>query len=329
MTSSKKKQKRLHYRRAVWVPESDTQEVKNTLEYYLELSHAETEIAQNLTFSFGDHEIACADRRLTSDGFYLHLATYSPGGDTSTIVKDSSLRARAISPEPAPQGKDYLHGDIFILVKDNHVLLCPSGARENIAIKYFIFILEKLNKKFSAASFNLAIIANVDKLNMIKNEGVREIVLNSSIYEASKHFIEKNDPKFSGLIPNIVSDLKRIFSEDKDLKNIQQDENINVSLTIRFDGKEKQKNLKNPTFGSVGLKRLTAASRKILDDIDDFNDGNFEIVTYNNHTITANETQVSEEYSIDKHGNSINKDATWITLKTYYDKLKGSGILEQ
>lgn len=329
MTNPKQKLRKLHYRRAAWDPQTDKQEANNTLEEYLKLSHKDSVIAKDLIFPFGNDEIACADRLTNSDGFFLHLATYSPGGDTSTIDKESSLPLRKILPASAPEGKDYLRGDIFVLVKDNHVLLCPSGARENVAIKYFIFILEKLNKKYSAASFNLAIIANVDKLKMIKSEGVREVILNSSVYEASKQFIDQDNLKLSGLLSNVVGDIKRIFSEDKDLKNIQEDENINVSLSIRFDGKEAQKKHKNPAFGSIGLKRLTATSKKILDDVDDFNDGKFEIVTCNNHTITAEETRVSEDYKIDIYGKSISRDGAWSALKIYYDKLKGNGILEQ
>lgn len=327
MTNPKKKPRKLQYRRAVWNSKGDSQENNDSLENYLKVVHTQSINTGDLTFSCGAFNITCANYKADSDGVYLQLAKYSPGSNTCTIDKNLLQASRQIFAEPAPEGKDYMEGDIFILVKDNHVLLCPSGARENIAIKYFSFIFNKVNKLFSATSFDLQIIANIDKLNLIQKEGVKEIILNASIYEASKQFIEQNN-KLSGLVPNFIHDLKRIFAKDKNLKDIQEQENLNVSISLKFDGNEARKKKKTADFGTRGLERLQTASRMLLAEPDEFRDDDFEIVTYSGKRITPQEIQVSEDFNIEILGTSISRDGAWGALKTYYDKLKGNGILE-
>lgn len=330
MTTQKKKPRKLQYRRAVWNSDGDKQGNTNSLEMYLKDTLAKSSNAGDLTFPWGSINITCADSKSDNDGVYLQIARYSPGGNTCTIDKDLLQTRRQIFAEPAPEGKDYMEGDIFVLVKDNHVLLCSSGARENIAKKFFSFILEKQDRIWSAHTLDLQVVANIDKLKLIQKEGVKELILNASIYDASKQYIAQNDNKLSGLIPNFIHNLERIFAKDKSLKDIQEQENLNVSISIKFDGKEaRSQKKKNADFGTVGLKRLQSASEMILNESDEFRDDDFEIVTKNDKRISPKELQVSEEFNIEILGNSITKDGAWGALKTYYDKLKGNGILEQ
>lgn len=324
------KNKRLYYRRAVWQGSN-----QKTLETYLKEAHEHFQTTSSRRFSGGSSGVEILGAHFKykdKSGLFLQVVSYVPDQPTSTITKASTAPSSMVEEAPAPMGKDYLEGDIFILVNKNDVIILPSGARENVALAYFCHILEKFGMSDISATLDLEKIAKYDKIKMIQNEGVKAIELNSSLYEASiDHInarIDKSEPKFSELRKAIAEQIKRIFSKDPTLKEIQEKENINISLTIRFDGKEARKHTKEQGFGEVGKTRLAKASEMLLKESDELTDG-FAIVTGDGNRITSNEIVVSDNYRIETFGKSLDRSNAWDKLEEYYYQLDNRGIVKQ
>jgi len=318
------KNKKLYYRRAKWEGQA-----KKTLQAYLSEAHDLLDTVGKRSFAISHGaEIRGANYK-NDNGLYLQIASYIPGEATSIIDKNKAAKQSNISAKPAPTGADYLAGDVFVYINGNHVILCPSGAREKVVETYFWHILRAIDKKDMAKTFELDKVARTSKLRMIKEEGVDEIELNTSLYEASLIHMDKTKPKVSGIKKSIANQVSAIFGKDSNLNEIKERENLNVKVSIKFDGREAQKHKKEPKFGEVGKKRLEKTAEQIIAEFEADNDNGFVIVTGANNRITSEEIRISDSFRIKTLGKSISKEATWVKLKQYYDRLNTEGVFKQ
>jgi len=318
------KNKKFYYRRAKWDDQG-----KQSLETILIDAHTTLETVGKRTFDANSGaEIRGASFK-NDKGLYLQIASYVPGEATSIIDKSKRAKQSSVTAQTAPDGKDYLDGEVFVYVKENHVILCPSGVRETVVETYICHILSAVEKKEIARTFELDKVAKTNKLRMIKEEGVKEIDLNTSLYEASLIHMDKNKPKVSGWKKAMANQLSAVFSKDKDLKDITEKENLNVKVSIKVDGREARKNSKDPEFGKAGKKRLEKTAEQVIAEFDEENENGFVIVTGAGNRITSDEIRVSDSFRIETLGKSLSKSATWTKLKEYHDRLDADGVFKQ
>jgi hypothetical protein len=318
------KSKKLYYRRATWEKQG-----RKTLEKLLIEAHETLANDKQRTFQITGGEIRGARIHQSDKGLLMQIAAYVPGEPTSTIDKNKGAKASTITAEPAPQGKDYLDGDIFVLVNGNHVILCPSGVRESLATNYFIHVLTKVGETEVATTIDLDKVAKTSKLKMIQDEGVKEILLQSSLYEASMLQLDAKSPSIGDFRALIAQQMARIFAKDPDLHAIGKLENLNISLSIRFDGKEGRKRHPDPKFGTAGRARLIKTSQRVLDEHEEGDSEGFVIITGANNQITADEVRVADKVNIATLGKSLSHTDAWDKLTKYYEQLKGTGVLNQ
>lgn len=320
-----KKTKRLYYRRATWAEQG-----KDSLQELLTACHDLLPTTGQRTYPTVSGEVKGARYQNSPDGLFLQIASYVPDEPTSTIEKNKDTATATIQAERAPTGRDYLDGDIFVLVKGNHVVLCPSGAREGTAIQYIRNILNQTGHRDISMTFELEKIAKTSKINMIREEGVSEILLQSSLYDASLKQLDAEHPKVLELPATVAQQLRQVFAKDPALKDISEAENLNVSLSIKFDGKEGRKKVhKNSQFGVIGHKRLYEVSADVLEQYEVDDSESFTIVTGAGNRITADEVRVSDSMQIETLGKSLSYDDAREKIRAYLDRLKLSGILEQ
>ena len=318
------KNKKFYYRRAKWDDQG-----KQSLESLLIYAHQILGTVGKRTFdvNYGT-EIRGASFK-DDGGLYLQIASYVPGESTSIIDKSKRAKQSNVTAQIAPDGKDYLDGEVFVYIKDNHVILCPSGVRETVVEIYIGHILRAIEKKEIAKTFELDKVAKTNKLRMIKDEGVKEIDLNTSLYEASLIHMDQKNPKVSGLKKVMADQLSSIFSKDKDLKDITEKENLNVKVTIKFDGMEARRNSKDPEFGTAGKKRLEKTAEQVIAEFDKEHENGFVIVTGAGNRITSDEIRVSDSFRVETLGKSLSKSAAWTKLKEYHDRLNADGVFKQ
>lgn len=318
------KNKKFYYRRAKW----DNQN-KGNLQRILEDAHKELDTVGKRTFEVGSGaEIRGANFK-NDNGLYLQIASYVPGEATSTIDKDKTARVSNVEAQNAPTGKDFLDGDVFVYINGNHVILCPSGAREKAVETYIWHVLRACGNKDIAKTFELDKVAKASKLKMIRDEGVKEVDLDTSLYEASLLHLDKTTPKVSGIKKVVADQLIAIFGKDKDLNDIKEKENLNLKISLRFDGMEARRHSKEPHFGETGRKRLEKTAEQVISEFEKDDENGFVIITGANNRITSEEIRVSDSFRVKTLGKSLSRESAWTRLKEYYDRLNADGVFKQ
>lgn len=332
----KTKKRPFYYRRAKW----DEINKEPSLEEILKTCHEDLSTVGDRTFVSGEGEIrgADADHR-PGEGLFLHIASLIPDEQTTTIEKSKRVKRSKLHAEAATAGRDFLSGDIFALVKDNHLILCPSGVRESVVHTYIYNVLKKCKYVRMLASFDLEKIAKASKLAMVATEGVKSIELGTSLYDASISEIDsaakkETQKKIDGLLKKAAELFEDMFAKDPNLNEIKEQENLNIKISLNFDGREARRKGKPVGFGEVGRSRLKKTSEEIIKEFEEkaslgFEEDGFKIVTMAGNVITPSEIRVSDSYSVKVFGKSIDKSDTFDKLKAYYDRLKSSGVLAQ
>ncbi|CAA0111679.1 Uncharacterised protein [BD1-7 clade bacterium] len=330
--NAKPKNKKLYYRRVIWAGIEDPKPLEDLLVQAHNNSLLST--VGSRTFAIGnDTEIKGADHQSDENGLFLQITKSVPGQPTSTIDRSPEKNKSAVDAFDAPDGKDYLEGEIFVLVKGNDVILCPSGARESAVDTYFTKVLEKMDLDHYAVQLRLTKVANADRIKLIQSVGVKEIRLNSSLYQASMMQMDSESVKVESTLAAVASQVKRIFAQDPSLRDIGALENLDVNLSIRYDGKTGclKSSKSNPDFGVSGKKRLNDTAINLITEVDknDYDGDGFTIVANNDVEIKSTEMRVSDSKKIASLGRSISKVDAWDKLRIYYTELKGSGVLSQ
>lgn len=328
----KTKKRPFYYRRAKW----DEQKKGKSLQALLEACHEVLPTVGDRTFTAGEGELRGADVDVRpGEGVFLHIASYVPNEQTTTIEKSKRAKRSKLHAETASEGRDFLGGDVFVLVRDNHLILCPSGVRETVVHSYIYQILKKCGHSKMLASLELEKIAKASKIAMIENEGVKSIELSSSLYDASMTEIQVNkkaasQKKIDELLKKAAELFEEMFAKDPELSEIKDQENLDIKISLNFDGREARRKGQPVGFGDLGRSRLKKTSEEIIKEFEDAKDDEgFKIVTGQGNVITPTEIRVSDSYHVKVFGKSIDKGDAFDKLKHYYDKLKGSGVLSQ
>lgn|GEM_PF-1250503 len=332
------KKRPFYYRRAKW----DGQKEDKTLQAILEECHDNMPTVGERTFQSGEGELRGADaERKAGVGFFLHIASYVPDERATTIDKARTSRRSNLYTETAADGREFLNGDIFILIKDNHLILCPSGVRESIAFSYINLVLKKCGFALMLASFQLEKIAKASKMALIAKEGVKAIELNASLYEASVLEIDEsekknNRSKIDELVKKASELIEDMFSQDPELSEIRENENLDIKLSLSFDGREARRKGKPEGFGELGRSRLKKASEQIIQDLEKPSDelhfgdeDGFKIITGSGNVITPTEIRVSDAFYVKTFGKTLDKQDAFDKLEDYLGRLKISGVLVQ
>lgn len=289
------------------------------MESRLRIAHESLTSTAQRTFSYGDGELQGLAWDSRPFGLCVHVASYVPHQPTSLVPFPSRAKIKDTSTEPPPADHNYLEGDLFFVLSKNDLVICPSGARESVAVSYIDHILRKVGLEKLTTQYSIEPVANVDKVKLLKSEGVKKISLNASLYEATMEYTERQTTKMT-LLHGLASEFVALFAEDKriDLQNVGERENLSVKIEISFDSRKRG--------GEVGQQRLESAATKMIQEDD--GDG-FSIITGGDKKLTSDEIRINQKIVLPAHGNSVSRQEAWSSLAGYLNDLKESGTLQQ
>jgi hypothetical protein len=318
--------KKFNYRRAKWSGKTNT-----TLEKLLVDAHIATTNVSDRTFAISKGNLRGIDYKVDS-ALFLHIATYVPGQAASLLNSNGQAPKTDITSFDAPMGNDYVDGELYLFVKDNHVLVCANKASERDALNYVKMILMKSNEQVVAQTLELYKVADADKVAMLKNEGVSKIELDASLYDASQSYLtRKCDSAKSSLLDGVIKGVRSIFASHSTLDEIKSKENLDVKVTIKVDGLEARKHQKDQEWGVTGKDRLLDLATAIVTESDSSTDDieHFVITTCHNNTISSSEIRVAESFRIHTIAKSLSKIDVWAKMAAYFQSLKSNGALSQ
>lgn len=303
----------MFYRRASWL------DGPGNIQKHLKAAHVTLTSTDSRTFVHGEGEIQGLAFSEKDNYLLFHVAYYVPHQPTSLVPFPSKAKSKETSQQPPPDEHNYMEGDIFFLVRENHLVLCPSGASESVAVSYINHALRKTGNEKLLTKFSIEPIADVDKIKLLHREGVKKVLLESSLYEATEEYNERTTTKMK-LMNGVAQEVLALFAKDnnKSLQEIHEAENLMVRLEISFDSRKRG--------GEIGRKRIEKTADKLIADDED---QGFKIVTGSGKTLSATQIRVSEKALLPAHGKSVMRNAAWTRLSEYLAELKASGILEQ
>lgn len=301
----------LTYRRAAWLDNP-----VHTLEDYVIQVHTQLSATRDRSFDYsGDKLIGMAWEQ--AEGVVLvHIAQYDPEASMSVIPNPSQKPSAEPTEVAPPTGNEFLRGDIFTLIKEDDILICPSGAREAV-IPYF---LERASERMGQRSFEarckIKPVANLPKLRLLQDEGVRRIHLDSTLYAATYDLMIEQSSVRGKFLAVLAKAIKDHFSKDQSLREIGVRENIKIGLDLSFDGRRRG--------GEIGQRRLQELAENLIEQGEE---GGFFIETREGKLVKAEELKVNRKAKLATFGNSIDREAAWRSLIEFYLDLKSQGAL--
>ncbi|MDD2998747.1 MAG: hypothetical protein PHV05_06755 [Candidatus Riflebacteria bacterium] len=302
------KQRTLYYRRFNAVTPNG-----ETLQELIDKAHGKLLTTKQRSFSYSKGEIQGLEFEKQKNRTLLHVSFHIPGQPTSLVPKATTSLAGLTKEETPPQDYDYMEGDIFALIRKNHVVVCPSGVRDSILKGYISEVTGKIGFSFP---FTLDPVANMEKITLLEQEGVKAILLNSSVYQATVDNQNRQTQKanFWGKISQEFLEMiyGTSFISPDELKKY---ENVSLKLGISFDSRK--------LFAENSKDRLTEIGKQIVLDEED----KFKILTNAGNKISPNDINISKQVDVRKHGKSVSKDDAFANLLEYFEELKKDGLL--
>lgn len=304
--------KTINYRRAEWFGAVGT----TTLEDWLNSALGKTTTVAERTVKRGTgHCIRIAKATQSgSGGFLVHLTAETPGEPTSIVPKiTKSIKETAVSTADAPQDAEYLDGDAFLYVRGNHVCMCTTTIRDGAIRNFFHDFFKQTNLDAASTRFDLLKVANVSKIRWLQARGVKEIEIRASLYDTT-HKYEQRKSQTCGILRSIGQHLTSVLQTEKD----ETDDNLRVVFAIKTD-----KRFRTPQLVTKPIEQLAINVINNCEDSDEF-----VITTNNGERISQSEVGVRDTVKIKSFGKSVDRDAAWLAIQQFYDKIETDGIIE-
>jgi hypothetical protein len=308
-----RRDKTVSYRRAEWLPE-----VRGlTLEKCLKdaLANLKT-INERTIVEGGQHTRIVKHQNASHGGTYFHITSDTPGEFASVVPKAapgvSELDLKAQKP---PTDGEWLDGDAFLYVNDDHVCMCATAMRDATIQNYIFQLFKKAELRKDSIRFQLMKAADITKLKMLHSQGVRELEIRASLYQATANY-EKRKARVTGGLGAVGKHLKSFLKKPNDVTP----DALRVMVTLKVD----RRHPKEISLGERTIETLAADVVKNAEKSDDY-----VIVTKTGQKISPREIFMRSTVSIEGDGKTVNRIKAWRELGAFFSQLKDNGVLEQ
>lgn len=307
-----KKTRRLTYRRCIW-PDGLPLNLERVLIDFQE--HWPTIEERTIPYRDSNSLQGAYHSYSAETGFRIHITRFIPNGSISTT---SRTRVSEADQQPAgpPRDREFARGDLIAVIKNNDVVICTSGLIEPALLTYLRAIIYNVTNNQEQTSFTLEPVANANTVQMIRQSGVKSIVLNSSLYRATDQHLNRITEEVSRTsqigknMLGFVKDLVGISDAEMDVIDM---ENMSVSLTIKYKNKNRPNELGSDKFESL--------ASEIAENPPDENDPQFKIITNNNNQITPDKLILSKIVRLEPLADTINIFDAFREIDSYFNYL--------
>jgi hypothetical protein len=310
--------KSLRYRRAIFQTPPGKPVRQKTLEEYVEEAHSALKnIVNRRAVTVEGITLECrASRRRRGVGMLVHVAAYTVREPASVVPQPRPEDDDApVGTVPPPRGADYMDGDLLLLISRNDVIICSSSLHDRKFSDYCSDVFTNAGLPPVASMFRLMPVADADRLAVIEDEGVKQISLDATAFSATAdHVTRKSVRRRVG--QGMIDAFRAIFQNDPDLHDINELENVSAELVIKFDRRKKG--------GKLAQERLRSIAKQLVDESSD----GFKITTFRDTTLGQEEVVLHKKVSVPADGKTVQREAVFRELLTYFQELKDDGHLE-
>lgn len=304
--------KTISYRRAEWL----SPDPNRTIEKLLRNANTKLATVANRWVSLDEQTIRLAKvENERGGGLRLHLTTETEGEAASYIPKAAPHSTEfSLGTQPPPANAEWLDGDAFLYVVDNHVCICTTAMSDS-AVKTFIReYFKKARLPSDADKFDLLKKADITKIRLLRTQGVKEVEIRASMFRASASYQARKSHIMSAL-GVAAKHIKAVLNKPHDVNP----DALQVILTLRTD--EREKGL------VIGEKEIENIAADIVRNAEA--DDKYVIITQTGQRITPDELFVRAAVEIERDGKTVQRDDAWDELVKFYENLQTEGVLEQ
>jgi hypothetical protein len=209
----------------------------------------------------------------------------------------------------APENTEFLDGQFMALVNGDDVVVCRDGLGESNFISYVLGLAEAANMDSAKLSFSLMKRADIDKMELIRREGIQSIAMNTIAHQASVSNVERRIDRRNlreRIAGGALSELKAILGIGEDVP--PDAENLKVEVLFSFDKR-----------GGTELdqRQLSELAEKMIDEEQD----GFAIKTLQGRTVRADDIVISKPVRVPAFGKSVHHSHVWDELKAFYSEI--------
>lgn len=314
-TMPEKRTKTLSYRRAEWfAPALVFQTCINQA-----LGNLKT--ISDRTIISADQYIRCAKVRAHGKGgILLHITVETPGESASVVPKVTAASTELdLKSEKPPTGGEWLDGDAFLYVKEDHVCLCTTGLRDGAIRLFFVQLFAKAKMQKNTGMFDLMKVADMTKVKMLKKQGVKELEIRATLYKATADYHNRKS-QVMGWTGAIGKTMKAFLGKPHDVNP----DSLRVALSFKSDMRFGSKAV---ALGEAELEALAADVVKSVAKGD--KDYDYVIKTGSGQRITLDEIFMKSTVQIQSDGKTVQCEKAWRELTKFYESLEEGGALEE
>lgn len=250
-------------------------------------------------------------------GFAVHCGRYIDGQGVGTIPTAPAAEVDIGEQAPSP-GENFLNSDLMAVVKGNHVVCMNCGRNGGSLRIYFQQLFRKAGFDDASRQFELARIANPDKVAIIQALGVKSIDLELDIAEATAaELINGAAPVgvWGSMVSGISGAFQAITGIDETVEQIRQAEKGSVKISI------------NIPKGDLNAAKhgLAQLSEEIVED-EEAED--YVIRLVGGDTIKPKEVSVRTQVRLEASANSVSVYQAWEAMQVYMVELDENGQLD-
>ncbi|EPJ2218322.1 hypothetical protein ACTFUH_003439 [Vibrio cholerae] len=330
----KPKSRSVYYHRAQFL-KTDSFSVDKTLEEMLNQAWDQLYTTPERTFYAGDEKSLVGMKRSSKiaklskgnkDCTVFSIGTYEAGASANTIPDPNlgqvELEADTID---APEDREFLDGEGFVCVYGNHIFMSPAANLRAGNVNGFMeSMLIRGGFDQAASAIEIHQIADIDKVNTIEEEGVKNIVVNASTYLSSLEYIKRVSPgtKTPTLLrkfTNMVKSQFDLFCDDDTDAVVIEKSGINTKIVVSHDSRVSGDDARQ---GHEKVKETA----KLLAGTDV---SGYTIITKKGTTLTHDDLVLKRVVSVPRHGKTVHLDKMWLRLVEVLEAYERKGILEQ
>jgi hypothetical protein len=305
-----RKQKTLSYRRTIWLTPSS-----ETLESRLIAARRQRGTVARRTFNKDNGQVikGVVCQLPQYGGVILHVTAETPG-DNASILESPAENAEsiAVGTAPPPSNAEFMDGDIFAYVRHDHVFVCSSSLRDTTLSWFLRKMFEAARLSAETTQFDLKKVADLDRLRVLNEEGVKEISLGTTLYEATIGY-ERRQHQLTGVLSAAGRHISALFGSDRR----PTPDNLKISIVLKADGRMREGEV-------LGYRRIGRLAAELVDSDDDYT-----ITTRSGRKITPESIVVKKIVELPVHGKSVTRSSAVQALAAFYNELSTSGILDQ
>ena len=307
------REKTVSYRRAEWIKDSG-----RTLETYIKEAHRKLSSVAERTVIYGSHHVRIVKvKDVRGGGVLLHITAEIPGDATSVVPKikgaEAEVDLRRVAP---PSYGEWLSGDAFLFVKDDHVCLCTTDIHDGAVQRFIQLVFDRAGLRSASTQFVLRKQADISAVALLRKEGVKELSIRATLYKATADY-QRRKTEAIGVAGLIGKHFKALLGRPDDVTS----DSLRMELVLKADKRFGRGDIK------VGEKQIERLATDVLTHSEP--EDEFVILTQRGQRITQKEIFMRAKVMIDSDGKTVNCEQAWHELRSFFDRLGETGLLEE